>query len=84
MSQAKTSTSVQKVPFGEKIAYGLGDAATAAGVLAAAGVEAGDSVDQMQGVLTTIGSVASITGREFTPVDFLDYLEAKYSELYGL
>ena len=26
MSQAKTSTSVQKVPFGEKIAYGLGDA----------------------------------------------------------
>lgn len=49
-------------------AYGLGDAATAAGVLAAAGVDAGDSVDQMQGVLTTIGSVASITGREFTEV----------------
>ena len=28
--------------------------------------------------------IKDITGREFTPVDFLDYLEAKYSELYGL
>lgn len=28
--------------------------------------------------------IKDITGREFTPVDFLDYLEAKYSELYEL
>ncbi len=28
--------------------------------------------------------IKDITGRKFTPVDFLDYLEAKYSELYGL
>ena len=25
-----------------------------------------------------------ITGKEFTPDDFLDYLEEKYSALYGL
>ena len=28
--------------------------------------------------------IKDITGREFTPADFLDYLEAKYSELYEL
>ena len=28
--------------------------------------------------------IKDVTGREFTPVDFLDYLEAKYSELYEL
>ena len=28
--------------------------------------------------------IRDITGREFTPVDFLDYLEAKYSVIYEL
>ena len=28
--------------------------------------------------------IKDITGREFTPADFLDYLETKYSELYEL
>ena len=28
--------------------------------------------------------IRDITGREFTPTDFLDYLEEKYSEIYGL
>ena len=28
--------------------------------------------------------IKDITGRDFTPVDFLDYLEAKYGELYEL
>ena len=28
--------------------------------------------------------IRDITGREFTPVDFLDYLEAKYSRIYEL
>lgn len=28
--------------------------------------------------------IRNITGREFTPTDFLDYLEAKYSEIYEL
>ena len=28
--------------------------------------------------------IKNITGREFTPDDFLDYLEEKYSEIYGL
>lgn len=28
--------------------------------------------------------IRNITGREFTPVDFLDYLQDKYSELYEL
>ena len=28
--------------------------------------------------------IREITGREFTPDDYLDYLERKYSELYGL
>ena len=28
--------------------------------------------------------IKDITGREFTPVDFLDYLEEKYSKIYEL
>ncbi|SHK49034.1 carboxypeptidase M32 [Fibrobacter sp. UWEL] len=28
--------------------------------------------------------IKNITGRDFTPKDFLDYLEAKYGEIYGL
>ena len=28
--------------------------------------------------------IKNITGREFTPQDFLDYLEKKYSEIYGV
>ena len=28
--------------------------------------------------------ISNITGREFTPKDFLDYLETKYSEIYEL
>jgi carboxypeptidase Taq len=28
--------------------------------------------------------IKDITGREFTPVDFLDYLESKYSAIYEL
>ena len=28
--------------------------------------------------------IKDITGREFTPVDFLDYLEEKYSEIYDI
>ena len=28
--------------------------------------------------------IKEITGREFTPKDFLDYLEEKYCELYCL
>ena len=28
--------------------------------------------------------IKDITGREFTPKDFLDYLEEKYGELYCL
>ena len=28
--------------------------------------------------------IKDITGREFTPVDFLDYLEEKYSAIYEL
>lgn len=28
--------------------------------------------------------IKNITGRDFTPTDFLDYLESKYSEIYEL
>jgi len=28
--------------------------------------------------------IREITGREFTPDDFLDYIEKKYSALYGV
>lgn len=49
-------------------AYGLGEAASAAGVLAAAGIEAGDGVGQMQHVLSTVASVAAVSGRGFDEV----------------
>lgn len=48
--------------------YGLGEAASAAGVLAAAGIQAGDGLQDMQGVLSTIASVATVSGREFGDV----------------
>lgn len=34
--------------------------------------------------LDTATWIKSITGRELTPNDFLDYIETKYSEIYGL
>lgn len=61
--------------------YGLGEAATAAGVLAAAGVEAGDGLNDMQGVLSTVASVATVSGREFGEISSIFGKVAAYGKL---
>lgn len=61
--------------------YGLGEAATAAGVLAAAGVEAGDGLNDMQGVLSTVASVATVSGREFGEIASIFGKVASYGKL---
>ncbi len=62
-------------------AYGLGEAATAAGVLAAAGVETGDELNQMQGVLSTVASVATVSGRDFGEISSIFGKVASYGKL---
>lgn len=64
-------------------AYGLGDAATAAGVLAAAGVQTGEGVGEMQGVLSTIASTAAASGREFSEVSSIFGKVAATGKLTG-
>ena len=43
-----------------------------------------DNVFAKANILTPKEWIMDITGRDFTPVDFLDYLEEKYGEIYGL
>ena len=43
-----------------------------------------DRLSPKEWIKDITGREFTLTGREFTPVDFLDYLEAKYSELYEL
>ena len=43
-----------------------------------------DNVFSKASLLTPKEWIRDITGRALTPVDFLDYLEEKYGELYGL
>ncbi len=43
-----------------------------------------DNVFAKANILTAKEWIKDITGREFTPKDFLDYLEEKYGAIYGL
>ncbi len=43
-----------------------------------------DNVFAKANILTPKEWIKDITGRDFTPVDFLDYLEEKYGGIYGL